>query len=185
MLKESLNPLNNVQELIKSACHILNLDDYIYELLKEPQRVIEISIPVRMDDGKTKVFKGYRSLHNDAIGPGKGGIRFHPDVTLDEVKALSIWMTFKCCVTGIPYGGAKGGVCVDPKELSQGELERLARGYVRGLWRYLGEKIDIPAPDVGTNGQVMAWMIDEYIKLSGNYSLGSFTGKPTILGDQG
>lgn len=182
MLKESLNPLNNVQELIKSACHILNLDDYIYELLKEPQRVIEISIPVRMDDGKTKVFKGYRSLHNDAIGPGKGGIRFHPDVTLDEVKALSIWMTFKCCVTGIPYGGAKGGVCVDPKELSQGELERLARGYVRGLWKYLGEKIDIPAPDVGTNGQVMAWMIDEYIKLSGNYSLGSFTGKPTILG---
>ncbi|NLN14195.1 MAG: Glu/Leu/Phe/Val dehydrogenase [Tissierellia bacterium] len=182
MLKESLNPLNNVQELIKSACHILNLDDYIYELLKEPQRVIEISIPVRMDDGKTKVFKGYRSLHNDALGPGKGGIRFHPDVTLDEVKALSIWMTFKCCVTGIPYGGAKGGVCVDPKELSQGELERLARGYVRGLWRYLGDKIDIPAPDVGTNGQVMAWMIDEYIKLSGNYSLGSFTGKPTILG---
>lgn len=182
MLKESLNPLNNVQELIKSACHILNLDDYIYELLKEPQRVIEISIPVRMDDGKTKVFKGYRSLHNDALGPGKGGIRFHPDVTLDEVKALSIWMTFKCCVTGIPYGGAKGGVCVDPKELSQGELERLARGYVRGLWRYLGDKIDIPAPDVGTNGQVMAWMVDEYIKLSGNYSLGSFTGKPTILG---
>ena len=182
MLKESLNPLNNVQELIKSACHILNLDDYIYELLKEPQRVIEISIPVRMDDGKTKVFKGYRSLHNDALGPGKGGIRFHPDVTLDEVKALSIWMTFKCCVTGIPYGGAKGGVCVDPKELSQGELERLARGYVRGLWKYLGDKIDIPAPDVGTNGQVMAWMVDEYIKLSGNYSLGSFTGKPTILG---
>ena len=138
------------------ACYTLNLDDTVYELLKEPQRVIEISIPVRMDDGTTRVFKGYRSVHNDAIGPGKGGIRFHPSVSLEEVKALSLWMTFKCCVTGIPYGGGKGGVTVDPKELSQGELERLSRGYVRGLYKYLGEKIDIPAPDVGTNAQVMA-----------------------------
>ncbi len=182
MTKENLNPLENAQEQIRMACYTLNLDDTVYELLKEPQRVIEISIPVRMDDGTTRVFKGYRSVHNDAIGPGKGGIRFHPSVSLEEVKALSLWMTFKCCVTGIPYGGGKGGVTVDPKELSQGELERLSRGYVRGLYKYLGEKIDIPAPDVGTNAQVMAWMVDEYIKLTGNHDLGVFTGKPVAWG---
>ena len=182
MTKENLNPLENAQEQIRVVCYTLNLDDTVYELLKEPQRVIEISIPVRMDDGTTRVFKGYRSVHNDAIGPGKGGIRFHPSVSLEEVKALSLWMTFKCCVTGIPYGGGKGGVTVDPKELSQGELERLSRGYVRGLYKYLGEKIDIPAPDVGTNAQVMAWMVDEYIKLTGNHDLGVFTGKPVAWG---
>ena len=135
-----------------------------------------------MDDGSTKVFKGYRAVHNDAIGPGKGGIRFHPDVDLEEVKALSIWMTFKCCVTGIPYGGGKGGVTVDPRNLSQGELERLSRGYIRGLYKYLGEKIDIPAPDAGTNPQVMAWMVDEYIKITGNHDLGVITGKPVEWG---
>ncbi len=128
MTKEMLNPLESAQKQVKTACDKLGLESSVYELLKEPQRVIEISIPVKMDDGTVKIFKGYRSVHNNAIGPGKGGVRFHPGVNLDEVKALSIWMTFKCCVTGIPYGGAKGGITVDPSELSQGELERLSRG---------------------------------------------------------
>lgn len=178
----SNNPLENAQKQIKVACDQLDLEESVYELLKEPQRVIEISIPVRMDDGRTKTFKGYRSLHNDAIGPGKGGIRFHPQVNLEEVKALSVWMTFKCCITGIPYGGGKGGICVDPSELSEGELERLSRGYIRGMSKYLGEKIDIPAPDVNTSGKIMAWMLDEYIKVTGKHELGVLTGKPIELG---
>ncbi len=176
------NPFECAQRQVKKACEALNLDPAIYEYLKEPKRMIEVSIPVKMDDGSLKIFKGYRSLHNDAIGPGKGGIRFHPDVNADEVKALSVWMTFKCGVMGVPYGGGKGGVTVDPLELSQGELERLARGYVQGLYQYLGEKIDIPAPDVGSNGQVMAWMMDEYIKITGESHMGSFTGKPVSWG---
>lgn len=182
MSEENLNPLESAQKQIKIACDILELDSAVYEILKEPQRVIEISIPVRMDDGSLKVFKGYRALHNNAVGPGKGGIRFHPDVNMDEVKALSIWMTFKCCVTGIPYGGAKGGVTVNPKKLSQGELERLSRGYIQGIYKYIGDKIDIPAPDVNTNPQIMAWMVDEYIKLSGHHELGVITGKPVLWG---
>lgn len=177
-----LNPLESAQRQVKMACDKLGLELSVYELLKEPQRVIEISIPVKMDDGMVRIFKGYRSVHNNAIGPGKGGVRYHPNVTFDEVKALSIWMTFKCCVTGIPYGGAKGGIAVDPSELSQGELERLSRGYVQGLHKYLGEKIDIPAPDVNTNGQIMAWMVDEYIKLTGRSDIGVITGKPVEWG---
>ena len=182
MSKEMLNPLESAQKQVKDACEKLGLESSVYELLKEPKRVIELSIPVRMDDGTTKVFKGYRSLHNDAVGPGKGGIRFHPGVNLDEVKALSVWMTFKCCVTGIPYGGGKGGITVDPSTLSQGELERLSRGYIQGLHKYLGEKIDIPAPDVNTNGQIMSWMVDEYIKLTGGMNTGVITGKPVEWG---
>jgi glutamate dehydrogenase len=176
------SPLESAQLQVKHACDVLGLEPAVYELLKEPRRVIEISIPVRMDDGSTKVFKGYRSLHNDAVGPGKGGIRFHPGVNMDEVKALSIWMTFKCGVTGIPYGGAKGGVMVDPRKLSKSELERLSRGYIQGLHKYLGEKTDIPAPDVGTNGQIMAWMMDEYCKLTGSCAMGMLTGKPVEWG---
>lgn len=182
MSKENLNPLESAQSQVKKACDTLKLGADVYELLKEPKRMIEISIPVKMDDGKLKVFKGYRALHNDAIGPGKGGIRLHPGVNSDEVKALSVWMTFKCGVMGVPYGGAKGGITVDPLTLSQGELERLSRGYVQGLHKYLGEKIDIPAPDVGSNGQVMAWMVDEYIKLTGENNMGVITGKPVSWG---
>lgn len=182
MTKENLNPLESAQAKIKTACETLNLDPAVYELLKEPQRIIEISIPVRMDNGELKTFKGYRSMHNDAVGPGKGGIRFHQDVNADEVKALSIWMTLKCGIVGIPYGGGKGGVTVDPRELSQGEIERLSRGYIQGLHKYLGEKIDVPAPDVGTNGQVMAWMVDEYTKLKGAQEIGVITGKPVSWG---
>ena len=182
MAKENLNPLESAQKQVKIACDALGLDPSVYEILKEPQRVIEVSIPVKMDDGSVKVFKGYRSVHNDAIGPAKGGVRFHPGVNLDEVKALSVWMTFKCCVTGIPYGGGKGGITVDPSTLSKGELERLSRGYIQGLYKYLGEKIDIPAPDVNTNGQIMAWMVDEYNKLTGHSAVGVITGKPVEWG---
>lgn len=182
MTKENLNPLESAQRQINYACDTLGLDDAVCELLKEPKRVIEVSIPVKMDDGTIRIFKGYRALHNDSIGPGKGGIRFHPNVNMDEVKALSIWMTYKCGVTGLPYGGAKGGVTVDPKELSQDELERLSRGYVQGLYKYLGPNIDVPAPDVNTNKQIMAWMLDEYVKLTGSHQLGFITGKPRELG---
>ena len=182
MSKEILNPLESAQKQVKDACEALGYGESVYELLKEPKRFIEISIPVKMDDGSVKVFKGYRSMHSDAVGPGKGGIRFHPDVNPDEVKALSVWMTFKCCVTGIPYGGGKGGITVDPSTLSQGELERLSRGFIQGLYKYLGEKIDIPAPDVNTNGQIMAWMVDEYCKLTGSMNTGVITGKPVEWG---
>jgi glutamate dehydrogenase len=151
-------------------------------MLKNPMRMVEVSIPVKMDDGTVRVFNGVRAQHNTAIGPSKGGVRFHLMVSRDEVAALSIWMTFKCAVTGIPYGGGKGGIIVDPKELSDGELERLCRGYVDVIYPILGEKRDVPAPDVNTNGQIMSWMIDEYIKLSGEQSFGTFTGKPVELG---
>lgn len=174
--------LKNAQTQIRIAVDRLGLSEDVYELLKEPQRVLEVSIPVKMDDGTVKTFKGYRSQHNDAVGPYKGGIRFHPAVDLDEVKALSIWMTFKCGIVGIPYGGGKGGITVDPSELSQGELERLARGYVQKIYKYLGDRIDIPAPDVGSNFQVMSWMVDEFEKISGHQEPGVITGKPIALG---
>ena len=183
MATESLNPLVNSQKQLKSACDLLEIEPIVYELLKEPQRVIEITIPVKMDNGEVKVFKGWRSAHSSAIGPSKGGIRFHPDVCLDEVKALSLWMTFKCGVVGIPYGGGKGGVSCNINELSQRELEQISRGYIRGVYKYLGEKIDIPAPDSGTNGQIMAWMTDEYIKCNGDkMEIGFITGKPLGFG---
>ena len=179
---ENLNPFIMAQKQVKDACDKLGTPDSVYEILKTPQRVLEVSIPVKMDDGSVKVFTGYRSQHNDSIGPTKGGIRFHPDVNRDEVMALSIWMTFKCSVTGLPYGGGKGGIIVDPKKLSQGELERLSRGYIQAIHKILGEKVDIPAPDVNTNGQIMAWMVDEYNKLAGHSAVGVLTGKPLEFG---
>lgn len=182
-MADTLNPLVAAQEKVKSACDKLGCDPAVYELLKEPKRVIEITIPVKMDDGSVKTFKGWRSAHSDAVGPAKGGVRFHPNVNMDEVKALSLWMTFKGGALGLPYGGGKGGICVDPSELSKRELEQLCRGYVRGLHKYLGERIDIPAPDVNTNGEIMSWFIDEYAKLNGdNLDLGTFTGKPVGFG---
>lgn len=182
MTQENLNPLIGAQARVRAACERLGLPNEVYEILKNPMRMVEVSIPVKMDNGSVRVFKGFRAQHNTAIGPSKGGVRFHPMVTHDEVAALSIWMTFKCAVTGIPYGGGKGGIIVDPKELSTGELERLCRGYVDAIYPILGERRDVPAPDVNTNGQIMSWMIDEYIKLSGEHSLGVFTGKPVELG---
>ena len=181
MANENTNPLLAAQARVKSACDKLGLNANVYEILKNPARIVEVHIPVKMDDGSIKTFTGFRAQHNTALGPSKGGIRFHPMVSRDEVSALSIWMTFKCAVTGLPYGGGKGGIIVDPKELSVGELERLCRGYVDAIYPILGEKSDVPAPDVNTNGQIMSWMIDEYIKLSGNNSFGTFTGKPVEL----
>ncbi len=183
MATENLNPFESAQAKVKRACEQLGLGDDYYQFLSEPQRVIEVNIPVRMDDGSLKMFKGWRSQHNMAIGPAKGGIRFHPGVNYDEVRALSIWMTFKCGIVGIPYGGGKGGVICDPLTLSDKELEQICRGYVRGLHKYLGEKLDVPAPDVGTNGKCMSWMLDEYIKVSGGtQDLGVFTGKDVAWG---
>lgn len=183
MAKENFNPLIGAQQKVKVACDALKLEPEVYELLKEPQRMIEVNIPVKMDNGTLKVFKGFRASHNTAVGPAKGGIRLHPDVCADEVKALSVWMTFKCGIMGIPYGGGKGGIICQPLDLSNNELEQLSRGYIRGIHKYIGEKIDIPAPDVGSNGQVMAWMVDEYMKLNGDSSaLGVLTGKPVEFG---
>ena len=172
--------LKNAQTQIRIAINKLGLSEDVYELLKEPQRVLEVSIPVKMDDGTIKTFKGYRAQHNNAVGPYKGGIRFHQDVDLDEVKALSILMTFKCGVVGLPYGGGKGGISVNPLELSPDELEQLARGYVKMIYKYLGDRIDIPAPDVGSNAQVMSWMLDEYEKIRASRP-GVITGKPVLL----
>ena len=166
------------QQQVKAACDKLQVDSEVYEILKNPMKVLEVSIPVKMDDGTIKSFIGYRAQHNDAVGPFKGGIRFHPGVSLEEVKALSMWMTFKCGVVGVPYGGGKGGIIVNPHELSRGELERLARGYSRAIAPIIGEKVDIPAPDVGTNGEIMAWMVDEYYKTTGDFQPGVMTGKP-------
>lgn len=177
---------NNVYEAAKKqiqmACEKLGVDQGYYEILKQPKRVMEVSIPVKMDDGSTKVFIGYRSQHDDTLGPAKGGIRFHPDVTMDEVKALSMWMTMKCAVVGIPFGGGKGGVNCNPKELSQRELEQITRGFTRAIAPIIGIEKDIPAPDVYTNQQVMAWMVDEFSRVKGYTDYGVVTGKPLILG---
>ena len=160
--------------------------------LEKPQKIIEVNFPVKMDYGGIKIFRGFRVQFNNARGPYKGGIRFHPQVNLSEVKALAAWMTIKCAVADIPFGGGKGGVVVDPKELSTGELERLSRGYVRAIYRDIGSEIDVPAPDVGTNPQIMSWMTDAYAsecktqnakcKISENEILATFTGKPVELG---
>jgi len=178
----SQNPFQNAQTQLNKSLSHMSVSERIAPLLSHPKRVIEVAIPVRMDDGSTKVFTGFRSQYNDALGPFKGGIRFHPGVTIDEVKALSLWMTIKCAVVGLPLGGGKGRVIVDPKTMSQGELERLSRGYIRALYRYLGPTEDVPAPDVYTNGQIMSWMLDEYETLVGHKAPGMITGKPLALG---
>lgn len=174
--------LEVAQMQLDAAASYLQLDPRIHSILKEPKRVLEVAIPVKMDDGSIKVFKGYRSQHCDAVGPTKGGIRFHPAVTMDEVKALSIWMTFKCGVIGLPYGGGKGGVVCNPQELSQDELERLSRGYIRAIAQFVGADKDIPAPDVNTNPQIIAWMSDEYNNIKGHNEPGMITGKPISIG---
>ncbi|AEI45946.1 Glu/Leu/Phe/Val family dehydrogenase [Paenibacillus mucilaginosus] len=176
------NPLIAFQELLKEAADLLRYPGPVYELLKDPIRFLEVKIPVRMDNGTTQIFTGYRSQHNDAVGPTKGGIRFHPEVTPDEVKALSGWMSLKCGITDLPYGGGKGGVVCDPRSMSFGELERLSRGYVRAISQLVGPSKDIPAPDVFTNAQIMAWMADEYDHIRENDSPSFITGKPIILG---
>ncbi|ATY86463.1 glutamate dehydrogenase [Kyrpidia spormannii] len=171
-----------VQEQIERAAEHLGIPRNAVEIMKRPKQALIVHFPVRMDDGTIRVFEGYRVQHNDAIGPTKGGIRFHPGVTLDEVKALSMWMTFKCGVAGLPYGGAKGGVAVDPHSLSEGELERLSRGYMEAVAQVVGPDKDIPAPDVYTNPQVMGWMMDTFSRLHGTFTPGVITGKPVVIG---
>lgn len=179
---ENTNPYDIVKQQIDRAAQLLGVDDGIVNILKKPARVLSVSFPVKMDDGSIRVFEGFRSQHNDALGPTKGGIRFHPDVTMDEVKALSMWMTFKCSVIGLPFGGGKGGVICDPRELSKAELQRVSRGYIEAISSLIGPDKDIPAPDVYTNPQVMGWMVDSFSRLNGAFSPSVITGKPLILG---
>lgn len=181
-IDESLDVLSATQDVVKEALDRLGYPGEVYELLREPLRLITVRIPVRMDDGRVKVFTGYRAQHNDAVGPTKGGVRFHPDVTLDEVRALSIWMSLKAGIVDLPYGGGKGGIVCDPREMSFRELEGLSRGYVRAISQVVGPNKDIPAPDVFTNSQIMAWMMDEYSRIREFDSPGFITGKPVVLG---
>lgn len=170
-----------LQEL-EHVASIMNLSDEVIGYLRTPQRIMTVNIPVRMDDGSLKFFTGYRAQHNSALGPVKGGTRFHPEETIDDVKALSFWMTIKNSLANIPAGGAKGGVAVDPSALSKSELERLCRGYIRAVFPILGPKVDIPGPDVGTPQQVMAWLLDEYEVLAHGREPATFAGKPPLLG---
>ncbi|RJR31400.1 Glu/Leu/Phe/Val dehydrogenase [Candidatus Parcubacteria bacterium] len=177
-----MNPFQNAMTQLKKASDILNLDPDVLEVLKKPKRILEASIPVRMDDGTMKVFSGYRVQYNDARGPFKGGIRYHHEVNLNEVKALGFWMTVKCATVGIPMGGGKGGVIVKPQLLSWSELEKLSRGYIRAFADFIGPEKDIPAPDVYTTPQIMAWMMDEYSKIKGYNCPAIITGKPLRVG---
>lgn len=163
--EDKLDVLKSTQTVIHKALDKLGYPQEVYELLKEPIRLLTVKIPVRMDDGSVKIFTGYRAQHNDAVGPTKGGIRFHPNVTEKEVKALSIWMSLKCGIVDLPYGGGKGGIICDPREMSFRELEKLSRGYVRAISQIVGPTKDVPAPDVFTNSQIMAWMMDEYSRI--------------------
>lgn len=167
ILTHDKNPYEMVKELLKDSISELNLSENIYHMIKKPMRVLEVSLPVRMDNGEIHNFTGFRSQHLDVLGPTKGGIRFHPGVHADEVKALSIWMSLKSAILDLPLGGGKGGVKVDPSRLSERELEELSRTYIRKITPIIGPQKDIPAPDVNTNPTVMGWMIDEYDKLRG------------------
>ncbi len=177
-MSENLDPFEIALKQLNKAAEVMKLDKQALELLSSPMNIFQFSIPVKMDDGKTKVFQGFRVRYNNARGPAKGGIRFHPDETLSTVKALSAWMTWKTAITNLPLGGGKGGVICDPKKMSQAELERLSRGYVRAAYDFIGPEIDVPAPDVYTTPQIMAWMMDEYEKIARHSAPGVITGKP-------
>lgn len=172
------NPFKNVQKQIENSKKLVDFDPELIEILKYPQKVLEVCIPMHLDNGKIKIFHGYRVQHNNYRGPYKGGIRYHPQVNLDEIKALATWMTFKCAVVDIPFGGAKGGIIVDPKTLSKHELEHLTRGYVDKIFSNIGPYKDVPAPDVYTNAQVMAWIMDEYSHIAQEHTPAVVTGKP-------
>ncbi len=179
---EELNPFAIAQEQLGQAADIMGLDPATHELLRWPLRELHVTLSVRMDDGTTKIFHGFRVQYNDARGPTKGGIRYHPDETIDTVRALAAWMTWKCAVVDIPLGGGKGGIICNPKEMSERELERLSRAYIRQVGRIIGEETDVPAPDVYTTPQIMAWMMDEYSFIRGYNVPGVITGKPIPLG---
>ena len=181
-MTEELNPFKIAQQQLDAAAKLLELDPAVHSLLREPKRVLEVTFPVRMDDGKVKIFKGFRVQYNDARGPCKGGIRFHPQETIDTVKALAAWMTWKTACVDIPLGGGKGGVICNPKEMSNAELERLSRAYIDAIEAIIGPELDIPAPDVYTTPQIMAWMADEFAKIRGYNAPGVITGKPIALG---
>lgn len=176
------NPFAHAMTQLKTAAAAIKLDAAVWEALQQPQRTIQVSLPVRMDDGTTKIFTGYRVQYNDARGPFKGGIRYHWETNMNEVKALAFWMAMKCAVVGIPYGGGKGGITVDPRKLSKGELERLSRAWVQAMFPVIGPDTDVPAPDVYTTPQIMAWMADEYSRLAGKWTPATFTGKPIEVG---
>src|SRR6478735_3513969 len=178
-----INPFEMALTQLDEVSNMIGLDKGLHQFLAQPKRVLTISIPVKMDDGAVKVFTGFRSQHNDALGPFKGGIRYHPQVTIDEVKALSMWMTWKCAVANIPYGGGKGGIICDPKNLSEAELERLTRRYAFAIADIIGPHTDIPAPDVYTGGKEMAWIMDTFSMMKGNYVQPEvITGKPIAIG---
>jgi glutamate dehydrogenase (NAD(P)+) len=177
-----LNPFEIAQYQLAAAAEIMGLDKTTHEFLRWPMREFHVRIPVKMDDGKTQIFEGFRVQYNDARGPTKGGLRFHPDETFDTIRALAAWMTWKCAVVDVPLGGGMGGVICNPKELSPTELERLSRGYMRALGHHMGPRVDVPSPDVYTNPQIMAWMMDEYSTMVGQYAPGVITGKPVPLG---
>ncbi len=176
------NPLESMQKRFDEAVKILGLDEQFANVLRVPNKVVAANIPVTMDDGTIKVFEAYRVVHSSHLGPSKGGIRYSMDVNLDEVKALAAWMTWKCAVVNVPYGGAKGGIKCNPREMSKGELERLTRGYTLAMRNVFGPDQDIPAPDMGTSAQEMAWIVDEYSKIVGQNAWAVVTGKPLILG---
>src|SRR5512138_573199 len=178
MPEHQINAFQIAQKQFDSVAEMLNLDSGVRDVLRWPAREFTFRIPVRMDNGTLQVFTGFRVQHNDARGPNKGGIRFHPEETIDTVRALAMWMTWKCAVVDIPLGGGKGGIIVDPSKLSPNEKEHLCRGWVQQMVKNLGPRQDVPAPDVGTTPQMMGWMMDEYSKLTGTYSPGVFTGKP-------
>ena len=182
MVQENLNPFAIAQQQFDTAAEYLKMPKDLAEVLKRPKRQLIVSIPIEMDDGSIRVFEGYRVQHNIARGPAKGGIRYHPNVTLDEVKALASWMTWKCGTVNIPYGGGKGGITCNPKEMSQRELERLTRRYTSEIILIIGPDQDIPAPDVYTDSQTMAWIMDTYSMTKGYSCLGVVTGKPIALG---
>ncbi len=182
MADTSLNPFVRAQQSFKEAVETLGLEPGVYEILKQPMRTFEVAVPFVRDDGTLQVFTGYRVQHNDALGPTKGGLRFHPDVNVDEVKALAMWMSVKCALLGLPYGGGKGGIACDVDQLSEREIERLSREYIRAVSSVIGPDKDIPAPDVSTNPQIMAWMVDEYSRIRGENTFGLITGKPLVIG---
>jgi glutamate dehydrogenase (NAD(P)+) len=181
-MSQKINPYEQALSQLDQAAEIMKLDPTLHKIFRKPKRILETAIPVLMDDGQYNVFTGYRVHHNINRGPAKGGIRYHPDVTLDEIKALSMWMTWKCAVVNIPYGGAKGGVICNPKKMSDGELERLTRRFTFEIYSMIGPEKDIPAPDVYTNPQIMAWIMDTYSIVAGHSVLGVVTGKPISIG---
>ena len=182
MADTTYNPYENAQIQFDNVAEILDLEPGMREFLRQPMLETHFTIPIKMDDGTSKTFKAFRIRHNDARGPAKGGIRFHPHETDDTVRALSMWMTWKCATVDIPLGGGKGGIICEPQSLSKNEMEKLCRGYIRGVWNQIGHEIDVPAPDVGSNAQCMLWMMDEYETITAGRYPGVITGKPVGMG---